>query len=70
MSTDITKPVIRPQLPRRHSPEALEALIDKQGVRESATLDKHLGAGIDLWDSDEEFEEFLKIIEATRKEKG
>lgn len=70
MTTDIKNRAIQPQLPRQHSPEALEALIDQQGVRESATLEKQLGAGIDLWDSDEEFEEFLKVIEATRKEKG
>jgi hypothetical protein len=70
MSLDTAKPATPPNRPQQHSPEALGALIEKQGVRETATLEKQLGAGIELWDSDEEFEEFMKVIEATRKEKG
>lgn len=51
-------------------PEKLRALIIKQGVAETANLEHIYGAGEDLWESDEEFEQFLKFIEQSRKEGG
>ena len=50
----------RPLPPRNKMPE---------GTR-SATFEQLLGACEDLWESDEEFEEFLKSVEETRKEVG
>jgi len=51
-------------------PEKLRALIIEQGVAETANLEHIYGAGEDLWESDEGFEQFLKYIEQSRKEGG
>lgn len=56
-------------LPRQYTPEEVEAIIDAQGVRKTATIEHQLGMGDSLFESDEEFEEFMKVIEATRKQK-
>lgn len=50
----------RPKPPRHKIPDNVH----------SALVEQLLGSCKDLWESDEEFEEFLATIEATRKEKG
>jgi len=56
----------------KRSPE-LEARLQEmkrsQGVIES-TFDEMLGFGKDCFDSDEDFEDFLRIIRKTRTEPG
>lgn len=60
--TPTTPPTInnRPLPPRNKMPENAH----------SATFEQLLGSCEDLWESDEEFEEFLRSIEETRKEVG
>lgn len=48
----------------------LHRLIREQGVEQTATYEYLLGRGRDLWETDEEFDEFLVGIAATRAEKG
>lgn len=60
--TPSTSPTInnRPLPPRNRMPENVH----------TARFEELLGACEDLWESDEEFEEFLKSVEQTRKEVG
>ena len=53
-------PQHHPLPPRNKMPDSIH----------SATFEQLLGSCKDLWESNEEFEEFLATIEATRKEKG
>ena len=52
--------------PRRRKP--LEELAAEQGVKPFTENDERIGAGHDLWESDEEFEEFLKWLRQSRRE--
>ena len=54
-------------LPQR---KKLEELIAKQGVSRTATFEHLLGAGVDLWDDDRDFKNFLDTVKAVRQEKG
>jgi hypothetical protein len=49
--------------------KSLEELIAEQGVAETATYKKLLGAGADLWADDAEFDAFMKHLRAIGKEK-
>jgi hypothetical protein len=51
-------------------PEKLRAKIIEQGVAETANLEHIYGAGEDLWESEEEFEQFLNYIAQSRREGG
>jgi hypothetical protein len=55
---------------RRTPQERLADLIAEQGVEKTATYENLVGAGADLWDTEEEFQAFLASIAATRAEKG
>jgi hypothetical protein len=55
---------------RRTPQERLAEIMAEQGVEKTATYENLVGAGADLWDSDEEFEAFMATIAATRAEKG
>jgi len=50
----------------RKLPPTRKLPFDQPGM----TYEELLGCCEDLWETDEEFEEFLATIEATRKEKG
>jgi hypothetical protein len=52
------------------SDRKLEELIAEQGVAETATFERLLGGGVDLWDDDADFEAFLARMRAIRQEKG
>jgi hypothetical protein len=54
---------------RRHTPEEVEAILARQGPKKYATAEALLGAGKNLWDSDEELDEFLRGIHERRKQK-
>lgn len=65
----MTPPVTPPTRTGEPSAELLRK-IQEQGVAETATFERLLGAGKDLWADDAEFERFLASIKATRAEKG
>jgi len=48
--------------------KSIEEQMKEQGIEPGMQLEKILGAGKDLWDSDEEFEEFVNGIYARRRE--
>ena len=50
----------RPLPPQRKLPD------DEPGM----TYEQLLGSCENLWETDEEFEQFLQVVEASRKEKG
>ena len=50
--------------------EKLERMAREQGVTKTSNLENLEGKGKELWDSDEEFEQFLEHMKAIRKEKG
>jgi hypothetical protein len=50
--------------------KTLEELIAEQGVAQTATFERLLGAGSELWDDDRDFARFLDAVQATRHEKG
>jgi hypothetical protein len=66
MDTDI-KPT-RPPLPTQTPEQAarLRAIAEQQGTLGKATFENLLGAGKDLWETDEEFERFLEILRMSR----
>jgi len=47
---------------------SIEELAAEQGVRLEGQLERILGAGADLWASDEDFEEFVRGIYDRRRE--
>lgn len=47
--------------------KSIEELAREQGVKPIARLEEVLGLGADLWDSDEDFEEFLQGIYRRRR---
>ncbi len=70
MDTEVSpteEPRTRP-LPRRYTPEEVAAIIAKQGPKKYTSYETILGAGEHLWDSDEELEEFLKLIDGDGRE--
>jgi hypothetical protein len=54
---------------QRKRAKALEELIAEQGVEATATYERLLGSGADLWTDDNEFETFLEHLQAIRREK-
>lgn len=46
--------------------KTLDELAAEQGLRLPQSLDRLIGRGQDLWESDEEFEEFLRALTACR----
>ena len=48
--------------------KSIDQLMKEQGITPGTQLQKLLGAGKDLWQSDEEFEAFLNGIYARRRE--
>jgi len=48
--------------------KSIQELAAEQGVRLEGQLERILGAGADLWASDEEFEEFVRGIYDRRRE--
>ncbi len=50
--------------------KTLDELIAEQGVGKTATFDCLLGAGVDLWRDDADFERFLNALKAIRQAKG
>ncbi len=49
--------------------KSLEELIAEQGVDRTATYERLLGSGAELWSDDAEFEAFLRHVQAVRREK-
>jgi uncharacterized protein (DUF2384 family) len=47
-------------------PRTLEQIIAEQNGGRPTRLEDILGKGADLWDSDEEFEEFLAILKTAK----
>jgi hypothetical protein len=47
---------------------SIEEIAREQGVTVPQDLSKLIGAGADLWDSDEELDEFLRGIDMRKKE--
>ena len=48
--------------------KSIEELAAEQGVRPVERIEDILGRGADLWDSDEDFEQFLKGIYERRRQ--
>lgn len=70
-TTDVTEsaePRTRP-LPRQYTPEELREKLAKKGPKKYATFEEMVGSGAHLWDSDKEFDEFVRGIYERRKEK-
>lgn len=70
MNTDTTTPMpapgAAPILPVPDAAERLRAIMEKQGTLGTSTFEKLFGAGADLWDSDQEFEQFLRLLRESR----
>ncbi len=66
MSALLEPPVAEP--PAESATERLERLIVEQGVAETATAEHLAKAGEGLWDSDEEFDDFLAILRNLRRD--
>ena len=45
------------------NPQPVERLAADQGITKPQSLDELTGAAADLWESDEDFERFLKFID-------
>lgn len=60
--------VTRLQRPADISEECWQLVLD-QGVAESARYENLLGAGEDLWDSEEDFQIFLDGLERIRQQR-
>ena len=56
------------ELQKKH--KNLEELIAKQGVSRTATFEHLLGTGVNLWNGDRDFKNFLDTVKAVRLEKG
>jgi hypothetical protein len=72
MSTDAKRPTPAPPVPPTPAGrprKTLDELIAEQGVAETATFENLLGKGAELWDSDEEFEQFMDHLRAIRRKK-
>jgi hypothetical protein len=50
-------------------PESAEEVAAGQGITQPQSLDRLTGAAADLWESDEEFEEFLALMCGARPER-
>ncbi len=69
MPNDTIPPHPTPHTPSAvGGPDPLRVKLDEQKVAETATFERLLGAGRDLW-TDEEFERFLATARATRSER-
>jgi hypothetical protein len=55
-------------MPSSSERKSIEELATEQGVSLEGQLERVLGAGSDLWASDEEFEEFVHAISDRRRE--
>lgn len=64
--TTAPAPPVKPRLD--DIPEPLLRLIREQGVAETATYENLLGSGKDLWESDEEFEEWMELLRKLKRE--
>ena len=53
---------------RPDMPEKLQRMIEQQGVAHTATFEYLLGSGADLWETDEEFDDFVKLLNESRNE--
>ena len=49
-------------------PKSVEQLAAEQGIHAPQSIDVLIGAAADLWDSNEDFEQFLSEIERRRHE--
>lgn len=47
--------------------EKLRKILEEQGVAGKARIENLLGAGKDLFDSEEEYERFIELLEKIRK---
>lgn len=70
MSTETTSSSPQPSPEDFRPPKSLEEMIAEQGVAGTATFERLLGSGADLWADDAEFDAFLRHLEAIRHEKG
>lgn len=74
MSTDATPKKIRPIRAGEVSPPPPDAeanaraIAEAQGTLGKATYENFVGAGKDLWDSDEDFERFMALLNERRKQ--
>jgi hypothetical protein len=50
--------------------KSLAETIAKQGVAQTATFERLLDSGTDLWADDVEFDAFVRQLQAVRHEKG
>ena len=57
---------ISPPMP--DAEERIRAIMEEQGTQGKATYENFVGAGKDLWDSDEDFERFIELLNERRKQ--
>lgn len=67
MNSDTTTQPATSQTPEQA--EKLRRIAEKQGTLGKSTFENLLGTGKQLWDSDEEFEQFLKLLREIRQAK-
>lgn len=70
MHTEPTAPSSASQPEDPRPAKSLQEMIAEQGVAETATFERLLGSGADLWADDAEFDAFLQHLRAVRHEKG
>ena len=68
MRIDVTGQPVPDQTPEQA--ERLRRIAEKQGTLSTSTFENLLGAGKDLWETDEEFEQFLQLLRQIRQAKG
>jgi hypothetical protein len=68
MPTESTAPSPASQPEDSRLAKLLEEMIAEQGVANTATFERLLGSGTDLWADDAEFDAFLQHVQAIRTE--
>ena len=52
------------------NPKSAEQVAAEQGITQPQTLDQLTGAASNLWESDEDFQQFLWFLEHERRERA
>ena len=60
-------PIPRPPAPIPDAAERLRQMAEEQGVTHTANVEHLEGCLEDLWESDEEFEQFMEILRESRR---
>ena len=68
ISTKLMNHMNEPRQDNFWKPKTIQELAQQQGIEGPESLEKITGAAADLWESDEDFENFLQSIDRHRRE--